>query len=429
MSAVEYIINFLLHNDKTLINKVGYTADSKAQKNFKVVIVPSAFFTELYMRPESLPSLPLQTVEGVPLLFGVPRTEWLGDTLLVHADIVASSYFLISRYEECLNPARDIHGRFTAALSLAGRAGFLQRPVVDEYGRLLRGWLRQAGVPATEPPRHLHSVCLTHDVDILTAFRRVRGTLGGLWRTMHGKEQLQHITKAWKNVACDPIFCFPWFVHHDSLLPQARQIYFVKAVHCGSKYDYPAYGLHSRDFRRFTSIVQQGGAEIGLHTSYAAGMQPQRIVDEKARLEAALGNAITTNRYHYLRTTTPHDMQALVDSGFTDDFTLGFAEQIGFRLGTTRAVHFINPYTRQLTALLLHPLTVMDVTLSNSNYMHLSEDMALDQCRQMIAQTVMHHGDIVLLWHNTSLIIDYHRTLYPKILVELSKEFFSTVDV
>ena len=74
----------------------------------------------------------------------------------------------------------------------------------------------------------------------------------------------------------------------------------------------------------------------------------------------------------------------------------------------------------QLTSLTLHPLLVMDNTLSQANYMNLTEDEAYFLCERLIAKIKMHHGDVCLLWHN-SIINDetYHKSLYPKVLALL----------
>ena len=110
-------------------------------------------------------------------------------------------------------------------------------------------------------------------------------------------------------------------------------------------------------------------------------------------------------------------MQRLADAGITDDFTMGFADEAGFRLQTTRAVRWINPQTMRLTSLTLHPLTVMDGTLSNADYMNLNEDEAYFLCERLFSKVQMHHGDLCLLWHNSIFAeTPYHRSLYPKLL-------------
>ena len=110
-------------------------------------------------------------------------------------------------------------------------------------------------------------------------------------------------------------------------------------------------------------------------------------------------------------------MQRIAAAGITDDFTMGFADQAGFLLQTSRAVRWINPITMQLTNLTLHPLIIMDATLSNVHYMGLTEDEAYFLCERLIDKVRLHHGDLCLLWHNSNINdTTYHASLYEKII-------------
>ena len=103
--AIHYIIRFLLGEDisEEIVAAIGYTNNSKHYDRYSIVIIPSGFFTNhIYGTASSLPELPLQEIEGTPLLFGSPLVEQIGDTLVIHADIIASTYFLITRYEEII---------------------------------------------------------------------------------------------------------------------------------------------------------------------------------------------------------------------------------------------------------------------------------------------------------------------------------------
>ena len=154
--------------------------------------------------------------------------------------------------------------------------------------------------------------------------------------------------------------------------------------------------------RYLTKLLRGSGAFLGVHGSYYGDLP--KI--EYSRMYRA----------HFLRSSV-RQMQKLIDAGYTDDFTMGFADEAGFRLQTTRAIRWINPMTMRLTNLTLHPLTVMDCTLSNENYMNLTEDEAYFLCERLIDKVRMHHGDLCLLWHNSIFTGDtYHRSLYTKIL-------------
>ena len=211
--TITYIIEFLLHGNKHLISEVGYTNDVNQFNRYRVVIIPSNFFDDnVYGTAQSAPQLPLENIEQTPLLFGKPLLRKEGNTLLVEADIIASSYFLLSRYEEMLNPKtlRDEHGRFIGKKSLPYQAGFIDRPIVDEYGQLLRGWLRQQGCDVTEPEAKYNNIFLTHDVDSIAHFRHLRGTIGGFIRgLLHKGSTIKVVLKSLFSLENDPAYTFP----------------------------------------------------------------------------------------------------------------------------------------------------------------------------------------------------------------------------
>ena len=198
--ATEYILSFLLGgatppdiSGKIRITRqtqeqrspdyVAYCRPEEAEPYQRVVIVPSGFFNyEIYGRAESMPTLPLAEWHGLPLLFGTPREEQVetpyGTRLVIHADLVASSYFLLSRYEEvCHRELRDEHGRFPGKQSLPYRAGFLERPLVDEYAAELRRLMSEIGLAVDSIPPGSSAVALTHDLDQPYYSSGIRGFL------------------------------------------------------------------------------------------------------------------------------------------------------------------------------------------------------------------------------------------------------------
>ena len=217
--TLHYIIRFLVGDDvpSELVETIGYTADPNKFDRYNVVIIPSGFFDgQTYGTPASLPELPLQEVQGIPLLFGSPKEEWIRDTWVVHADIIASTYFLISRYEEMVRRGlRDEHGRFPGKESLPYRAGFLHRPIVDEYRMLLHRWLRQSRLRVPEVKKQIRKIYLTHDVDSPTLYRSWKGLIRsirdrrGLYKSFQGK---------FGSLEKDPFYTFPWFFRQNSIL-------------------------------------------------------------------------------------------------------------------------------------------------------------------------------------------------------------------
>lgn len=175
-----------------------------------------------------------------------------------------------------------------------------------------------------------------------------------------------------------------------------------------SVYDKPKYMLHSPAIQSLLKLCRDKQVSFGLHSSYDAGQKPELITAEREALIQAVGQPVVYNRHHYLATREPEDFDWLEKAGITDDFTMGYADVVGFRLATCHPVQWINPLTRRISSLVLHPLTIMDVTLSEAKYMGLDYECAVAQCRELIRQTVRMNGELVLLWHNNTV-----STLFP----------------
>jgi len=322
---------------------------------------------------------------------------------------------------------RDEHGRFPGKASLPFRAGFIKRPVVDEYGRLLRQWLREANLSIHEPSSGFSGICLTHDVDVPFLYRSWKGVVRSL---LAGRGLSASLKGRYDRVENDPYYTFPWFfaqkelyVSHP-LFSVLRSILFFRA---GGKMkeDRPHYSLENKDIKALIEECKQQGVEVGLHASYEASRYPELIKKEMQALKKQWGDPVLLNRHHFLAAREPEDMAYLERAGITDDFTMGYADVAGFRLGTCRPVLWINPQTRKLSTLTLHPLTIMDGTLEKEKYMHLNLQEAYAYCSDLIDQVHAVHGEISLLWHNTSATEEdgnYLKELYPKLLKKIMEK-------
>lgn len=426
-SAIKYIIDFLLKGNSHLASRVGYTNNRSLFANYSVVILPSGFFdAETYRTQASEPQLPLKEINGTPILFGTEEIKRQASTIVIHADMIASAFFLLSRYEEFIHPDdnRDAHGRYVGKNSLPCRANFINRPIVDEYADILLKCLSEEGCDVKFPPAAYRNIYLTHDIDFLTNYRQLRGFLGGIKRNLLSPKGLCRIAKSVFSLENDPAFTFRWILEQDSKVADAQHVYFVKSAVSQAAADYPGYNLNGKDFKKLSQLLKKNNCELGLHTSYNSANHLEYIKMEKAKLEQSLGMTVTASRWHFLRTMQPFDYKELISVGITDDFTMGYADTAGFRLGTSRAVQWINPENLEVTNLTLHPLTAMDCTFSNQEYMNLTESEAEEKIVSLLNQTKKHNGDVVLLWHNTvfsELDGGYHKSLYTNIIKELAR--------
>ena len=387
--VIEYIIQFLLYGNEQAVKQVGYTTDESLWSNYRVVVVPNGHMGKQIVLPTEV-DLTL-------------RIEKQGNTHIVYTDVIYNTFFYISRAEELLVSKRDEHGRFLAKYSMLGQKNRLMIPLIDEYSRAM---IKLLDLPLPEPG--YSRIYLTHDVDSIAHYRHLRGAVGGVLRG-----QLKQVLAARRDIHNDPAYTFSWLIAQDKKVELAQSIYFVKDTPGRGK-DYPQYDLDGADFVGLKRQLEDSGAQLGWHSScYSLDGSPRRLITLSP-------DSLTLHRSHYLSCSI-EKMQQLVDMGVKDDFTMMFADQAGFRLQTTRAVRWINPLTWQLTELTLHPLTVMDCTLSHEHYMGLSEDEAYFECQRLFEKVHQNAGELVLLWHNTSIDQQgYHRDLYEKLIEMLS---------
>lgn len=428
-----YIISFLLREDTSLIRNaakcVGYTKDKRLMKQYKVVIYPSGFFDlGVYGTPFAYPPLNPPLWEGTPLLYGEPRTERLENgTLVLYADIIASTFFMISRYEEMFKrEQRDAYGRFEGKESYPYKAGFIHRPIVDEYGLHLIKLLQQEGIPIDEPQTGFSKVNLTHDVDRPYAYHGIRSLARAWW--YEGKPFPESYKLAFGPILKDPFWTFPRFLEWNKevtrmLGKKCQTILFYKTP--GNKNeDKPNYRMNRLPMKRIAELAKKYNAQEGYHVPLSASGNAEKLVSGCRRLEKDLRKKIKVARFHYLASGEPEDYLMLTDAGIRNDYSMGYADVAGFRLGTCRPVLYIQPNTCQVTTLMMHPLTVMDCTLDRKQYMNMNFEEALNYAKGLVEQVAKHKGELTLLFHNDLLakeVHPYHSRLYRELLRTIVK--------
>lgn len=402
-SAVDYIISILLCTDEACA-AVAYSAEPV--ENAGVTIIDSGFFDkENYLTEASVPDAPVCEWRGTPVLFGDCREELSDGRLVIHADLVASSFFLMSRYEELVVKGnRDAHGRYAGEGSFLGKAGLLERPLIDEYGACLRQAMREAGFDIAEP-EEAGTVYLTHDVDIpyrkwglMQALRQQASML-----KHSGEFHIWPLLQSFGIYSVNPYDTFDWLLDMDERVKRScpghcEDVYFIIGTDRGDEHTESYIG----DARAAALIekLKNRASRIGMHISYEASGDEEEIRREKENIERAIGESVTINRNHYLRTRDVEDFRILLRLGVKEDFTMGYADRPGFRLGTSRCVKWIDPVSLEVTELMLHPLTVMEGTLQD--YMKLDADAAYELITKLLGETRKHHGDFTMLFHNSS---------------------------
>ncbi|MEJ5302854.1 MAG: polysaccharide deacetylase family protein [Bacteroidales bacterium] len=312
-------------------------------------------------------------------------------------DPFSAAFYMLSRYEEYQSHERDEHGRFPASQSLAFRKGFLHRPVVNAWAERLAEVLRQK-YPVLQMRPPVYRFQPTVDIDSAYSYR-----YKGMVRTLGGfaRDALQ---KKWSDVRLrwnvlfrqgrDPFDSFDDFrdIHqHAGLEP----IYFVLFANYG-QYDKNLPVNHPGFIELLRRLADE--AIIGLHPSYHSATDASRLERELEALQTALNMEIIRSRQHFLRLSLPQTYRNLIHAGIREDYTMGFADQPGFRAGVCTPFPFYDLELDAPTDLMIHPITFMDGTLKD--YLKLSTEEALEKIRPLIAEVKKYGGVLVSLWHN-----------------------------
>lgn len=292
MIAQDYILSFLL-GDKRLDKYVRYGRnDDKSEA--KILIIPSNFFDKkIFGTKATLPRTPFENIPNtnIPFLFGESKIECNDKgCILLYVDLIASSFFLLSRYEEIINnEKRDIHGRFLSNDSVIFQQGYGMRPLIDEWRIYLRNLLRTLNIEVPPETKGFKKIYLTHDVDSPFLFYRKEHVIKQWIKNIihHGKKIAYPLYK-YKHSEDDPHNTFDKIIESDTWLKTqlkngiVESIYFIIAA--GSKKTKAYCNIELKKFKELIAKLKNSNATLGLHVSYEAGAKPELINSEMDRL-------------------------------------------------------------------------------------------------------------------------------------------------
>lgn len=312
-------------------------------------------------------------------------------------DVFALCFFSISRYEEYVLPIKDKYGRFRACDSVFSRDKVLQTPHVDtmifEFARKIQSVFHQFQFSNKKTKK-----LLTIDVDHAWKYRN-KGFIRHL--AAFGKNVLQlrldlvaERMKVLTGILPDPYFSFDQL---DKLSTLVEMRYFILL----GDYNKIDINIHhkSMEFRQLLSSLSDR-YPVGIHPSSKSSNNTLQLIKERKRLEEITKKPIYDSRQHFLLLTMPGTYHALLEAGITDDYTMGFADNIGFRAGTAFPFYWFDLSTDTETRLLVHPFVAMDVTIRD--YLNLKPSEAFGKMKSMLDGVKQNGGTFTLLWHNSS---------------------------
>lgn len=305
-------------------------------------------------------------------------------------DPFAIIFRCLTRYEEYLPNERDEHDRFKAKNAELIKLNLNNKPVCDILNKEI--W-EKLGLDYSIIEKRFECVP-SFDIDVAWAYKNrkfirsigagIKGkNLGQRLRVLVGKEK-------------DPYDTYSYIAEVS-----ARVNRIICFAHVGDwgKFD---KNIHWKNFA-YQSLIRglntTGG--MGIHPSYESHLNAEKLEEEISRLEQIVGHEIVKSRQHFLRLRIPESYQMMVKHSIQRDFTMGWAEETGFRAGTSFPFYFFDLTKNVQEYILIFPFAYMDGVLKDQK--KLSPDQAKQKVEQLINEIKKVGGVLMCIWHNSSI--------------------------
>tara|TARA_R110002074_G_scaffold281413_1_gene452931 strand:+ start:6811 stop:8058 length:1248 start_codon:yes stop_codon:yes gene_type:complete len=330
--------------------------------------------------------------EGTPCFFPT------GERSNLPFDVFAASFFLISRYEEYLPHVKDIHSRFSPKDSIAYQNGFLQKPVVDIWAYKLLEALKERFEDFEYKIKGYDFVSV---LDVATshcyANRGIVRGLAGLimdFGTFKLKRVIDRISVGLNRMK-DP------FDNYEELIALHKK-YKVKCNFFFQFADYSKYDKNvSTNSMKFKSLIKYVAdyAPVSLAASYSSFTDLELLKKEKANLEEVINRPVNSSKMRYNRVDVPETYRNLITAEFTDDYTMGYTYELGFRAGTCTEFQFYDIPLEVKQPIKVHPFAIHDYALSRIK----KDEVILQQVKKITDEVRRVNGTTIVMFSNELL--------------------------
>jgi hypothetical protein len=333
----------------------------------------------------------------IPFFFNVNDCDIFEKTenyYIINVDIVASSFYLISGWQEYFNEDKDWLGRFPWEKSVQCVFQVTEIPLVNYYFDILRTVTEMAydmSIKQAGWKDKSFSVCLTHDIDTCET-----GWLEGGFHALKKRKLLTAF-----NILAKKIFSKDVWFNFNEILSLEKQYsatstFFFLMTNCKKEGIKNAdYIIAKKKFIQVFSDILEANGEIGLHGSIGTSKDINLLVKE---LSISKQN-IKGNRFHFLYYDVRQIGQVLDRSPLQYDSSFGFPEHFGFRNSFCFPFQPYNIKEDKPFRFYEIPLVLMDGTLQK--YLKKRPDEALQSVESLFTEVERFGGCMTILWHNT----------------------------
>lgn len=317
-----------------------------------------------------------------------------------YVDPFSAIFYVLSRYEEYTNPVRDEHDRFEASSSILLEYNWLHIQIVERWVNACHQFCFSDENFIHQDQSPNYTVIPTFDIDNTFAFKwkigwRKWGAIAKDYVHQH-KDRIALRKEVLSGNTHDP---YDTFEHIQSVIERFPAT--VLFWHLGNygKYDRNISWENSNHQQLIRSFSEK--TTVGLHPSYTSNYSDIGLEKEKIRIETITNQKSTDFRQHFLKLKIPQTYQRAIRFGFKKDYTMGYADQPGFRAGTAHPFYFFDLSTNQPTDLTIIPFVYMDGTFRD--YMNCTIDEAKQHILGLVEEVKKYGGVFSFIWHNETI--------------------------
>ena len=309
-------------------------------------------------------------------------------------DPIATVFYILTRYEEYTGISEDEHGRFPFEESILKKFNWIEKAMCDRLSIAICGSI---GVDVS--PVAKVKLIPTFDIDNTFAYRLKYGMREFASKTRDVLSNNKERNKERKDVKKGGKDPYDTYELIREIVQGNRDARVFWLVGDWAKKDRNV-SIKEPDHKTLINEMSKS-VTIGVHPSYRSFQRKDVVEMEKLRIEKIINLEVINSRQHFLRFNLPQSYECLIESGIKHDYSMGFAESVGFRCGTSRSFKWFNLQKNSETDLSIHPFVYMDGTLNE--YMNLSIEESKVKINKLYNEVLSFGGDFIFVWHNETI--------------------------
>jgi hypothetical protein len=332
---------------------------------------------------------------------------------VINFDILASSFFFLSNWQETGHSGSSGLNRFPFEKSIQYQLKLIDKPVVNYYFEILKEAIEKTydvKLKTALWEDHSIAVFISHDIDTCQS-----AWLQGGFRAMLKGDIVSVVRLIFlKLFKEDAWFNFRSIVEAEKKEKINSTFFFLPRKGKHGNYRNSDYTVTKKKFRKLFAYLRQSNSEIGVHGSLGTCMDPVGYSQDVTKFPFP----VIGNRFHFLEFDATKTVEMLENSNIRFDSTMGFAEHYGFRNGICFPFFLYDIKHDRASRVLEIPLVLMDGTLQNTKYLNIGKDQVESKIDILINEVKKFNGLFTVLWHNTHYS-DYKYAGWGKIMSQI----------